>query len=864
MNTSLAMLALFSLATPFGAQSQAPSLRPFPAGSGGVLTAPPIVTTPNQPPRLSSTLPDNAHSFVDEEIEFEVEATDPEGQATELRLLNPPPGMITEMDRAGARAELTCRWLVPSTFGGMQELVFEARDSAGARSRTTLVIRVSGASVADGFWDNLHMHFGDVTGDGVLDIVATASLADVGGVIDAGAIYVWAGGDFSSGAPTATLSVPSAAPADQLGGDILRLADVSGDGVLDIIGVANRADIEGIADLGAVYVWNGGAGLAGTRSPDASLFDTSLGAGARLAYASGQALHLYDLTNDGVLDLLTVTHLADVAGVQDAGALHLWKGGPTLTGEAAPTATLVRAIPRANDRLGLTRVGEAVFFGEVTGDGVTDVIVSATQARGDAGPESGAVFVWAGGPALVGQVNPRATLEGRAEQDWLGYSPFARGNGVMLVDLTGDGQLDILTASEVASTDEKLRTGAAWMWKGGANLMEKPAPTATFTVPGAAALDNFTSARIDGLADVTGDGLTDVVLGGAQLDGFAGAVYVWTGGAALSGAPAPTAKLAPLGQEQLTRSSSESAGVLFEDLSSNGTPDLVVSSVEGTYLWLGGAGLIGNATPRARLQGPFPGAQRGIQIGDVSGDGRPDIVTADDQGDGLLFPFTQNVGRITVFSGAFLLSGGGPLSDLTHRNAQAHDEVSSHFSLQGPNFRLADVTGDGTLDILAGSRQANAGGIDSGALYIWEGGPGVISSPTDSSRLTTGIASDRLTGAGYATFQLVDVDEDDLPDVITSSAGSDTTYVWRGGASSLGDPLPMQMTLADTLGSGELVRIADVTGDGTVDLICLNTLKDINGVRNIGAIRVWLGPLPTSASFELSVPGAAAFDRLGS
>ncbi|MHC5021258.1 MAG: hypothetical protein ACYTGX_14330, partial [Planctomycetota bacterium] len=59
----------------------------------------------------------------------------------------------------------------------------------------------------------------DVTGDGVLDVVAGAQFADVGGTVDTGAIYVWAGGTGLTGAvaPTATLTVTGAVASDRLG-----------------------------------------------------------------------------------------------------------------------------------------------------------------------------------------------------------------------------------------------------------------------------------------------------------------------------------------------------------------------------------------------------------------------------------------------------------------------------------------------------------------------------------------------------------------------------------------------------------------------------------------------------------------------
>lgn len=857
--------AIVLLAAPLGAQLLGP-----PGDRGPRAHAGPAAST-NAAPVLASDLAADAHVFIREILTFEVNASDPEGGPLTLRLLNPPPGLATDTDTS-TPGSVTChyRWLVPESFGGMQRLVFEARDAGKppAVARLALDVRVSGWAVTSPYWENRHMQVGDVTGDGVLDIVATSSTADVGGVLDAGAVYVFAGGAVLDTAPRATLTVPGAQPQDLLGDEILRLGDVSGDGILDIVVATSSADVQGISDLGAVYFWKGGAALTGGRSPDATLFDASTGAGARMCRSSGQGLHLVELTGDGVLDLVTVTHLADVNGVQDAGALHVWAGGASLSGFAEPTARLVRAAPRPSDRIGHTGFNEAVLFGDVTGNGALDVVASAPFATGDAGLLTGALFVWQGGAGLSGTVAPRAVLEGRFAQDQLGSSAFGRSNGFLLVDVTADGLLDVLTASTFADTPNAMNAGAGWLWKGGPGLAEKPAPTATFVVPGGKAGERFGGAWIEAQADVTGDGLTDVILGGSRVDDFVGAVYVWAGGPGLTGIPAPTAKLAGSGAfVQMTSSPTVGAGghpgVYLRELTGDGVLDLVAISSGDTFVWNGGAILTGTPAPLATLVGPHPRADRGIQFGDVTGDGLVDIVTANPYADGFLFPYLRETGRVTVFSGADLSGTVNPSARLMRRGAQAYDNITDTEQAQGPNFLLADVTGDGLRDVLAGSRDANASATDSGALHVWEGGPALAGNKQDATRLTVDISGAELTSTlNGTTFQLVDLDGDGLVDPLTTAGDLGITYLWKGGPTLLGDPAPLHETLVDTSGIGELVHVADVTGDGTLDLLCVHTWKDVGSLSRVGAIRVWPGPLPAATSIELFVPTAATNDGL--
>ena len=60
-----------------------------------------------------------------------------------------------------------------------------------------------------------------MTGDGVTDVLGLGRAIDVGVVIDAGAIDLFAGGPLLLGAPlpTAAFAVPGAFGGDQLGGN---------------------------------------------------------------------------------------------------------------------------------------------------------------------------------------------------------------------------------------------------------------------------------------------------------------------------------------------------------------------------------------------------------------------------------------------------------------------------------------------------------------------------------------------------------------------------------------------------------------------------------------------------------------------
>ena len=223
----------------------------------------------------------------------------------------------------------------------------------------------------------------DVSGDGVADILAGSPTATPDGMpFQTGAIGLWLGGPGLVGtpAPDKLLFDPGAAIIDRLGWDGVQLADVTGDGVLDLFALSTNADVTAV-DAGAVHVWFGGAHSGGTGAPDATLAVPNAQEGDQLGFVIRSApMQIEDVTGDGLPDVVVGTSVADVGGVQDAGAVYLWKGGVLWSGEVAPDATLV--LPQASpfDKLVGGLRSRSFFLEDVTGDGCRDIVALAPNA----------------------------------------------------------------------------------------------------------------------------------------------------------------------------------------------------------------------------------------------------------------------------------------------------------------------------------------------------------------------------------------------------------------------------------------------------------------------------------------------------
>ncbi len=873
------------------------------------------------PPTVTTNLRNGRVFHPGEVVEFTVKAGTPTTSPMLLSLLNPPPGCVfTSSSRvlspgSGSVAMGTGRWVVPGNFCGFRRLTFRAMDpSAPARTAFTNVdVRIDGVSY------NSPLQIGDVTGDGVLDTVAGASFADVAGVFDAGAIYVWKGKSSPSGAPDATLVVPGAISQDALGQANVRLystvhfsqgiqlADVTGDGILDVVAVAGEADVAYVKDTGAVYVWSGGPSLTGSPSPLATLTVSGAQKSDLLGYADGkQGIQLADVSGDGVLDVVAAATHADVAGTVDAGAVYVWMGGATLVGAPAPLATL--SVTGSGASLLGQASGQGIQLVDVTADGVLDVVAGAAYTVVAGVTAAGAIYVWSGGSTLSGSPAPLATLSvsSPSSNDKLGISTS---QGIQFADVTADGMLDVVAGAEYADVAGVTDAGAIYVWKGGPALVGSVAPLATLTNASAAASDLLGDATGQGilLADVTGEGAIDIIAGARYADAAgvanAGAIYVWKGGSTLSGAPALLATLTiPSATANDTLGSTHNGqGIQLADVTSDGVADLVAGapSANGAgvidsgaiYVWSGGSSLSGAPAPHAILTVPgaliadqlgYVRSTAGILLTDVTRDGVVDVVAGASFAD---VAGAADAGAIYVWRGGPTLAGSpAPHATLTVPGALPFDRLGY---VDGTGLQIADVTGDGSLDVVAGAMNASPLAIlNAGAIYVWAGGRALTGSvaPTATLAVAGAAIDDQLGhGDGVATL-FADVTGDGILDVVVNTVDADVAgvvdagavYVWKGGPTLVALPAAeATLTVAgaatsDKLGVGrgaQSLRLADITGDGVLDVVAASFFADVAGIVDTGAIYAWSGGISLHGTPALlttmAVPGAVAQDQLG-
>jgi cysteine-rich repeat protein len=282
---------------------------------------------------------------------------------------------------------------------------------------------------------------GDVTGDGIPDIVVAAPDADgIGNALNgAGEVYVIRGGstltsttiDLRRRSTALVARVIGAAAADSL--SVLDVGDVNGDNIADILLGATGNDTNG-NNAGAAYVLAGGGTLTGTISlstatPLARIYgpsaDAQLGASGAIGNFGGSAI------GDVVVGASSLSR----APLSRNGGAFGFFGPLSGTYDTGASQFSISVFGQTNN----DNLGSAVAIGNVRGSTVSELVIGSPQARRGA-TQYGALLVF-NGPVAAGTYDLAAgavantVIQAVDPNDNLG-------NAIGLGDFNGDGYAD--------------------------------------------------------------------------------------------------------------------------------------------------------------------------------------------------------------------------------------------------------------------------------------------------------------------------------------------------------------------------------------------------------------------------------------
>jgi hypothetical protein len=618
---------------------------------------------------------------------------------------------------------------------------------------------------------NGNLSAADLNGDGFVDIVATF-VTDPTTQLQSTAVLLGNGdGTFK---PPVYYDVP---------GDI-TIDDVNGDGKPDIV-VCGPISAPGITTL----IGKGD----GTFTPG-SVSATSVGA---CGLAAAEVL-TGDFNGDGKKDLLV------------HGLVLLGNGDGTFTVGTPVTS---------DTTFNFTSSIAVVAVGDVNKDGKLDVVVSQPgfvalfYGNGDgtftAGPRYAALpdYMQVSITDVDGDGNPDIILGtstggiytdggydiqpplfqilmGRGDGtfvDSAAYNQGEYGNGFATVagpqiasaDFNGDGKPDVLVFNP--NNDELLPSSLAMLPGDGTGKLGT-AVNSTLTLHPTMLV----------AADMNKDGKPDAVLAGTRVAGPVLSVLINQGNGTFTG-------------EQDYALPNPAVSLAVGDFNGDGLMDVAVgvaaglggSGPSGVYVMLGQA----NGTLAAPVQIDTSLNPTGLAAGDINGDGRTDLIVAD-QG------FFSYVGAPQQVNGTLHVYLG---------NANGTFTAAATPSTSAINYSVAalgDLNGDGKLDlIVAGNVTGTSIGAGAPNLYTLLGnGDGTFQTAKRGQLSGT-------DGIGATSIALADLNKDGKLDVVVGNA-NDFTEVLLG----LGDGTLVHTLLA--LGQRPLaLAAADLNGDGFPELL---------------------------------------------
>ncbi len=315
---------------------------------------------------------------------------------------------------------------------------------------------------------------GDIDGDGTPDFAVSAPVDDNNGA-GSGMVRIYSGAN-----GTVIRQLDGLASNDAFGWSISYLGDVDGDGRDDLLVGANQKPGGASTLAGYVEIFSGATGASLAQIPGSAAND-------QMGYdvAGGE-----DLNSDGVNDFLVGIYGDDTNGL-NAGAIQVYSGASfSLIWTAFGDAT--------RDHLGAS----VAFMGDLTGDGVAEVIAGAPEDDNVAS-DGGSIRIFDGATGAI-----VATVHGQQATAYLGESVSGCG------DVTGDGIPDFLGGASRFDGASGADCGKVSVFDG-----------ATFTESQFAIGDRMGDRlgfTVLGLPDINGDGIPDYLSGARQYGGAGG------------------------------------------------------------------------------------------------------------------------------------------------------------------------------------------------------------------------------------------------------------------------------------------------------------------------------------------------------
>ncbi len=323
------------------------------------------------------------------------------------------------------------------------------------------------------------------------------------------------------------------------------------------------------------------------------------------------------------------------------------------------------------------------------------------------------------------------------------------GGAVQLVDIDKDGNLDLIVADHCAGVFVFLGDGKGSWRPVTQGLTSEFSQSAKVK---ARDQEGFKGAEAVAVGDVNGDGFLDLVVSSSDLGGIT--VYLGDG----TGRNWKEVKHSGLPNgEEPEPGDVYSGGWAFDlrlqDMNGDGHLDVVASYYTGPRVWWGdGKGHFADHS-QGLIKTRVGGIYGRLAVGDLNGDGRPDLVIANN------------------YNGAeaYLQNADGTW--------QGPIDVMPDLKGGATAVALGDLDGDGKLDVVIGgalSPEPNYEWLPHGLFVRWGDGKGGFSNRAATNLPSVGL--EVIWG-----LKVVDVNGDGRPDIVVSTGGATGKVSTRPG-----------------------------------------------------------------------------------